>query len=139
VYRASDYNNGVKKKSFNESFILYEYDEDSGLIKIKLNSLLSTALTGQFTLINIDHKKDYVKNEKYLAIYDFIAGKVNKGETKGFTLDTVIKTLESIEGDISKFLRSKYRKILISLSESKVLGEIEVGNRGENTCFIVSR
>lgn len=139
VYVASEYRNGEKGKGFNESFINYEFDDEVGLVRVKLNSLLSTALTGQFTLINLNHKTGYVKNEKYLAMYDFIAGKVNKGERRGFNLNDAIKTVESIEGDVSKYLRNKYKKILKTLNENKSLGEIEFGNKGDNAMFVVKR
>jgi hypothetical protein len=129
----------VEWKGFSEPFISFEFDTNPGTITIKINSLLTTALTGQFTLINLEHKRNYIKNEKYLALYDYIAGKVNKGETKAFTLDNVISELENIDSGISKYLRKKYKIILMTLSEHKFLGDIEIGNRGERTSFVVTR
>lgn len=139
VYVASEYRNGEKGKGFNEPFISYEFDDEIGMVRVYLNSLLSTALTGQFTLINLHHKIGHVKNEKYLAMYDYIAGKVSKGEKRAFNLNNVIQSVESIDGEVSKYLRNKYKKILKTLSENKVLGDIELGNRGDNATFMVSR
>ena len=140
IYKASDFRNGVKSSGFNDPFIKYEYSLKTGIIRVKLNCLLSTALTGQFTLINLDHKIGYIKNEKYLAVYDYISGKVNKGERKSFFLDEIIKTVEHIpSGEVSKYLRNKYKKVLEKLNENKIFGDIELGNRGKNSVLIVDR
>lgn len=140
VYKESDYKNGIKHKGFNEQFISYEFDAENDNIRIKLNASMSTALTGQFTLINIRNKTSFIKNEKYLAVYDFISSNVNKGKKKSFFLDDVINTVEHIpDNEVHKDLRKKYKKIIKTMEESQVFGKIETGGKGKKSLFVIDR
>lgn len=130
------YENEEFEKGHNELFLKYDYNNESGKLKLTINSMFTNALTAQFTLIDLSVKKNFIRNERALALYDFIIARVNRGEDQHFNLDRVIKVLEENTDDIDKHTRKKYKKLLEKLNDY-VDWNIQTYGTGEKLVFNV--
>jgi hypothetical protein len=128
VHQLDDYNKGKTDRGYNELFLQYKYDNSLGKVKIVLNSISSQALTSQFTLIDLTIKKLFLKNERALALYDFIVARVNHKEQQHFNMDRVIKILEHKNEEVDKKTRNKYKETLKKMSE--VIPDWNIGTYG---------
>ena len=128
VHSVDLYKKGNLGKGYNEMFLKYEYNDETGKLRIVLNSISSHALTSQFTLIDLSVKRLFLKNERALALYDFIVARVNHKEQQHFNMDRVIKVLENKEGDIDKKTRNKYKETLKKMAE--VIPDWNIGTYG---------
>lgn len=138
VHHIDDYNNGKEDRGYNELFLKYKYDTKEGKVKIVLNSFSTDALTGQYSLIDLNIKSYLIKNERALALYDFIVSRVNHKESQLFSMERAIKILEG-GGEVDKYVRNKYKKALLCLSDLLPDWYIDIFGRGEKLNFHISR
>ena len=124
------YNEGDESQVYNEMFLKHRYNKKTGVITIVINSFSSKALTSQFTLIDLSVKSYFLKNERALALYDFIVARVGHKEQQHFNMDRVIKIIEDKEEKepIDKQTRNKYKKILLQLKD--ILPDWDIGTYG---------
>lgn len=130
------YENKEYDKGHNELFLKYSQNSKTGKIKISINSMFTNALTNQFTLIDLDVKKYFIRNERALGLYDYIVSRVNRGEDQHFNLDRVIKIIENNTDDVDKYTRKKYKSILDQL-EKLVDWKISSYGSGPKQVFLI--
>lgn len=138
VHYIDDYANGKEDRGYNELFLKYQYDTKDGKVKIVLNSFSTDALTGQYSLIDLNVKKELLKNERALALYDFIVARVNHKESQIFSMERAIKIIEG-NNVVDKYVRNKYKKALLCLNELVPDWYIDVFGKGEKLNFHISR